>query len=260
MGAARRLRGNRIPWEASLLSANPTCISIEGDFMARHVLLPSLILALFLFSLPALADDVPAVAFLKEIIGREFDGDYMARIDKVYYTDGKSPEVGSCGCSMPRESWDLDVDNLSVVSSWHVVGTKNISSTRKIVTMRFHVLATTHKQPYDSTNAYFGGFRLVNLPFRPHDEIVSYKVWKRNGQWKLADPPLPRVAADPIIAAFRNKLPKAPCAIEQPPKSDDSAKILTCETLTNFWQSQIFILEYAKIRPLPTPPPAPPHP
>lgn len=155
-------------------------------------------LFLSLSSLPALAADFSAEAFLKDILSREFDGDHMARRSQVYYTDGKPAFVGRGDGVKPRESWDLD-DDLNLVTSWAVVGVHSISAEKRAFDVRFHVAGGSRAQNFGSERIPYRQHlsslpeQQIVLPADPFDEIVTYKVWLRKGRWRLVDSPLPRV-------------------------------------------------------------------
>lgn len=145
--------------------------------MGRRKLLLSLLLSLIcgLWSHIVWAEDLPAQSVLSNIVEREFNGDITARRGRVIFTDGKGSKVGSCDCSMPRESWDLDEEYV-IVSTWDVAGAQAISADKTTIEIRYHVIGKSVMSDSDDTNRVPGRLRIISAPHQPYDEIVSYKL------------------------------------------------------------------------------------
>jgi hypothetical protein len=205
-----------------------------------------LTLAFGLVALPALAADKPAETVLKEIIEAEFDGDVMARRDKVAYTSGKTPAAGDCSCALRRDSWDLD-EELMVVSSWEFDGLRMLSHSKATARVRFHVIATATKPPKTSSNGPLGRLQRITLPAEPFDETVNYRIRLRDGQWRLVDPPRPRVGITPLLARLHGALAFRTDEAARARQQNDPQREKMAQIYSHYLEFQIAELDYAAL-------------
>jgi hypothetical protein len=153
---------------------------------------------------PALAVDRPE-AFLSSILAADFGGNDLGRRDKVFYTDGKGPEVGDCGCTEPRENFYVNDDEIIVVADWQI-GEIRRSGKAAVVTARFHVLATPVMSRDVNASGAWSEVRIFVAATPPREELVSYRLRLRHGHWILLDPPPPRIDIHVAIRELRKEI------------------------------------------------------
>ncbi|HLN24785.1 MAG TPA: hypothetical protein VK558_12470 [Patescibacteria group bacterium] len=214
--------------------------------MGGRARLRSLCLALWLFAPPALAAEDAAVAALQQVVGGDFDGDVMSRRDKVAFTDAKTPAVGDCSCTLRRDSWDLDED-LVVVSAWQLVDIRRLSPSQETARVRFHVVAKASRPSAEASHGILSRLQRITLPEEPFDQTVTYKIRLRDGQWRLIDPPRPRVALAPLLTRLRGALAfrtdeAARAKQQNAPRREKMAQLYGA-----YLQFQIAELEYAAL-------------
>lgn len=119
---------------------------------------------------------------LTNTLADDFGGDDMLRPGRVLHADGtvwKSRE------ELDGKDWfDVARSPLVIVSRWEMVGTQFTSPTEARITVRYRVVATTEGM---------GSARRIVTLAQPREEVVTYCLWLRDGEWKLVDPPMPRV-------------------------------------------------------------------
>lgn len=158
----------------------------------QSVAVASWLLAVALMSAtPAIADDLRPEAFMAGIVGKEIDGDVLARRGKVIYSDGKQV-VGDCGCSVPRDLWDVDQGSFNIVTAWDIISSKAIGQRKYKIAVRFHVIARAMHNYHPGWA--FGEFQQVLVPPHPTDEVVTYRLIMQGNEWAILNPPEPRVS------------------------------------------------------------------
>jgi hypothetical protein len=161
----------------------------------------TLAITLGLWSFPALAGEGPEV-FLSSLIASDFAGDCEPRFDKIHYTDGIM-FLGDCDCKERREIFDTDASPLFIISSWQIVKTKMESKNKALITVRYRVIAKAKRITVEREN----DVRRI-IPYDPpRDEEITYRVWRRKGQWMWVDPPeMPRVGYEAVRNSIRKRI------------------------------------------------------
>lgn len=213
--------------------------------MARRKLLLSLLLSFTcgLWSHIAWAEDLPAQSVLSNIVEREFNGDITARRGRVIFTDSKGSKVGSCDCSMPRESWDLDEEYV-IVSTWDVAGTHAISADKTTIEIRYHVIGKSVMSDSDDANRVPGRLQIISAPHQPYDEVVSYKLVRKKQGWQLVAPPLPRVSVKPVQAKLSEILAESTAGIDKARDQGNVKWEKAAQVHSLYVRSQLVVLEY----------------
>ncbi len=62
--------------------------------------------------------------------------------------------------------------------------------------------------------------KIIPLP-APQEEIVDYRIWKIKGQWKLVDPPLPRVSVSSPFEFMHHNIRDEEEVLVKSPERDD---------------------------------------
>jgi hypothetical protein len=144
------------------------------------------------------AAGVPPDDVLAAIIQHDFDGVGWFRNGWVLYTDGKSPVVGDCGCSVSREAFTEEYDSLVIASNLKMIGVRGTKGKDTLVAARFTVVGSARH--IDNKPARLTAAKSV------HDETVTYRLRVKNGAWYLVDPPLPRLGIDALDKAVQRDL------------------------------------------------------
>lgn len=177
----------------------------------------SLLALLFLWPVSLRAADGPE-EFLSRLLDTDFAGDCVPRHDNVLYTDGKGDSVGDCGCAEPRSNFYPEYDPLIIITRWRVVGTRMETPAKALITVRYRLIASAEGRNEDR--------KIVPLS-EPRDEDVTYRVWRRKGQWRWVDPPsIVRVGYEGVRTAVAKAVGHLAELLEERPDRDDWRQIL----------------------------------
>lgn len=207
--------------------------------MWKTTLLFILLILLLSFGARASVPNSPE-DFLSEVLAMEFKGEHF-RVGKVIFTGKKSSMVGDCDCAVPRELAEVGAAPIVIVSKLSVAKKADTKDDGVYLKANFRVLADTKG---DGDLMYEGGRRIVPLS-SPRDEVVTYHLRLKGGQWFLVDPPKPRVGIETVISVLQDNVDSY--AKKSPPLYVDAEKNASAERKRAInhaeFQKQVSILQ-----------------
>lgn len=211
----------------------------------QSVAVASWLLAVALMSVtPAIADDFSPEAFVAGIVSKEIGGDVLARRGKVIYSDGKRV-VGDCGCSVPRDLWDVGQDSFNIVTAWDIIRSKAIGQRQYKVEARFHVIARAMHNYHPGW--VFGEFRQILVPPKAADEVVTYLLIMRGKDWVILDPPEPRVSPRAVWGELNSQLALEADLRRRGEDEHDEKTVAYREAAIHGYMTELNTLRYAVI-------------
>ncbi len=168
----------------------------------KHFLIPAFLVLVSLVS-PANAAPAPETV-LSEILESDFKGDPSPRIGKAIFTDGKGNTVGESCCVFPRESFNLEKDSLVIVSKWSVKRVAFLTESSAAIKVDYRVIANT--KGFGEPHWFRRSGREIVLSVPGKTETVTYQLRKKDDNWFLVNPPVPRVGRNAILAQLEDTL------------------------------------------------------
>lgn len=172
----------------------------------RKIVIRLIFGVLAMLSQSALASPSPD-ELISEILAKDFGGDGAFRVGKVIYRADDRSANGECDCDVPREAFLPALSPIVIVSNWHLDGTKILSSNVAVATATFEVIATTEGEGDVSNGARQR--KIFSLP-EVRIEKVEYRLIRKDEDWMLTNPPLPRVGIRGVIDSIRKQIGQFP--------------------------------------------------
>jgi hypothetical protein len=143
---------------------------------------------------------------LNEMLQADFAGDSTSRQGRVHYSNGITM-LGEDEGQVPRESWDMRWDSLTLVEAPGVVTCHAIS--RSAVRCVASVLALGDTQG-DGFNEKLGTPLRHIVPLgKAQQRQITYQLLLRRGTWLVVDPPRPCVSPAALSTGFDKEIARA---------------------------------------------------
>lgn len=184
-----------------------------------------------------------AEQFLNSVLSADFSGDGEARVGKVIFTDGQ-PEImdreNQDSGPWSRAEYNLYEDPVVIVSDWKIIGSHSQTSGRTVVDVLFHTLATMWRGEGGR------GWQRQVLPLpQAIDQVIHYNLVYKKSDWKIIDPPMPRVSAPPLISIFKGNLHQEQEFLAMSKgdrKEDKNTKNIYMQSI-NYYNRQLILME-----------------